>query len=181
MNGFALLAQAGGGGQVEEIARTFGVDWAHLIAQIISFGIVCVLLYRYAYRPVLTVLDNRSKEIAEAQANAEKIKAELAKTESARQEVLRQADVQAGKLIEEARAAAARVQEHETQKAVAEAQRIITKAQEEAAQTYARSLAELKRHVGDLVIETTGKVTGKVLTDADKQTLAEETAKELAA
>ena len=38
-----------GGGQVERIARTFGVDWPHLIAQIISFGIVCALLYWLAY------------------------------------------------------------------------------------------------------------------------------------
>ena len=88
MNGFILLAQAGGGGQVQEIARTFGVDWAHLIAQIISFGIVCVLLHRYAYRPVLAMLAARREEIAEGLANAEKIKAELARTEAQRQEVM---------------------------------------------------------------------------------------------
>ena len=55
MNGLVLLAQAGGGGPVAELARTFGVDWAHLIAQIISFGLVCFLLHRYAYRPVLAM------------------------------------------------------------------------------------------------------------------------------
>ena len=40
-------------GQIEEIARTFGVDWTHLIAQIVSFGIVCAVLYKLAYRPIL--------------------------------------------------------------------------------------------------------------------------------
>ena len=122
MNGFILLAQAGGGGQVQEIARTFGVDWAHLIAQIISFGIVCVLLHRYAYRPVLAMLAARREEIAQGLANAEKIKAELARTETQRQEVMTQANAQATKLIEEARAAAARVQAQETQKAIAAAE-----------------------------------------------------------
>ena len=106
MNGLIMLAQAGGGGPVQEIARTFGVDWAHLTAQIISFGIVCVLLHRYAYRPVLAMLAARREEIAEGLANAEKIKAELARTEAQRQEVMTQANTQATKLIEEARAAA---------------------------------------------------------------------------
>ena len=133
MNGFILLAQAGGGGQVQEIARTFGVDWPHLIAQIISFGIVCVLLHRFAYRPVLAMLEARRKEIAEGLANAEKIKAELARTEAQRQEVMTQANAQATKLIEEARAAAARVQEQETQKAIAAAEQIMAKAREAAA------------------------------------------------
>ena len=121
MNGLIMLAQAGGGGPVQEIARTFGVDWPHLIAQIISFGIVCVLLHRYAYRPVLAMLESRREEIAQGLANAEKIKAELAQTEAQRQEVMTQANAEATKLIEEARAAAARVQAQETQKAIAAA------------------------------------------------------------
>jgi F-type H+-transporting ATPase subunit b len=166
---------------IGDTAKQFGVTWPLFISQVLSFSIVALLLHRFAYRPILHVLAERQQRIAEGLANAEKIKAELAQTEAARQEVLRQADAQADRLIEEARAAAARVQEQETQKAIAEAQRILTKAREEAAQIHARSLAELKREVGHLVIETTGKVTGKILTDADKQTLAEETAKELAA
>jgi F-type H+-transporting ATPase subunit b len=181
MNGLILLAQAGGGGQVQEIARTFGVDWAHLIAQIISFGIVCFLLHRFAYRPVLAMLESRRKEIAQGLANAEEIKAELARTATQRQEVMTQANTQATKLIEQARAAAARVQEQETQKAIAAAETIIAKAREAAAQNHARMLAELKREVGRLVVQTTAKVTGKVLTSDDQQRLAEEANKQLAA
>ena len=181
MNGLILLAQAGGGGQVQEIARTFGVDWAHLIAQIISFVIVCFLLHRFAYRPVLAMLESRRKEIAQGLANAEEIKAELARTATQRQEVMTQANTQATKLIEQARAAAARVQEQETQKAIAAAETIIAKAREATAQDHARMLAELKREVGRLVVLTTGAVTGKVLTPDDQRRLAEETARVVAA
>src|SRR5215475_11868737 len=134
MNTLLLLAQAGGGGQVEEIARAFGVDWAHLGAQVISFGIVCAVLYRFAYGPVLKMLEERRQQIALGLANAEKIKAELARTEAQRQEVMAEANVQATRLIEEARVAAARLQREETQKAVAAAEQIITKAREAATQ-----------------------------------------------
>src|SRR5215831_8315202 len=97
------------GGPVEQIARTFGVDWTHLGAQIISFGIVCAVLYKFAYRQVLEMLEERRGQIAQGIANAEKIKAELDRTEAQRREVMAQAYAQSAQLIEEAHTAAARV------------------------------------------------------------------------
>ncbi len=181
MNSLILIAQAGGGGPVQEIARTFGVDWPHLIAQMISFGIVCLVLYKFAYRKVLATLEQRRKTIAEGLANAEKIKAEVARTEVQRQEVMAQANQQANKLIEEARAAAARVEQRETKKAIATAEQIVSKARQAAAQDHDRMLADLKREVGHLVVQTTATVTGKVLTSEDQRRLAQETTKVLAA
>ena len=98
-----------------------------------------------------------------------------------RDEVLDQANVQATKMIEEARAAAARVQEQETQKAVAQAEQIMAKAREATAIEHGRMLAELKQEVLALVVRTTAAVTGKVLTAEDQQRLAEETRRQLAA
>jgi len=181
MNPLVLLVEVESGGQVEQIARTFGVDWPHLLAQTISFCIVCILLYRFAYRPILRMLEERRQQIALGQANAEKIKAELARTEAQRQEVMAQANVHATKFIEEARTAAARLQEQESQKAIAAAEQIMIKAREAAAQDHARMLAELKREVGHLVVQTTAAVTGKILTPEDQRRLAEETTKQLTA
>jgi F-type H+-transporting ATPase subunit b len=183
MNVSCLLAAASPAGEnvIQEISRTFGLNLHHLVAQMISFLIVAYCLNRFAYKPILRVLQDRRDRIAESLANADRIKAELARTETARQEVLAKAGAEGDRLIAEARAAAARVQEQETQKAVADAQRILTKANEEAVQTHARMLTELKREVGSLVVATTEKVTGKVLTPADRDRLAQETSKELAA
>jgi F-type H+-transporting ATPase subunit b len=179
MNAFLLFAQADGGGQIAQIARTFGVDWPHLISQMISFSIVCALLYWFAYKPVLKMLADRRQLIAQGLANSEKIKAELAKTEAQRQEVLTQANVEATQFIEEARGAAARLREQETQKAIATAEQIIAKAREVAAQDHTRMLGELKQEVGRLVVQTTAAITGKILTAEDQRRLAEETAGEL--
>ncbi len=183
MNEFVFFA--GVGADLAQMGRntatTFGVDWPHFIAQVISFAIVAFVLQRFAYKPILQVLEQRRQRIAEGLANADRIKQELAKTEAARQEVLMNANVQANRLIEEARAAAARVQEQETQKAIATAEQIIAKAREAAAQDHARMLADLKREVGHLVVETTARVTGKILTPDDQRRLAEETTRTLAA
>ena len=175
-----VIVQAGGSGPVERIATTFGVNWSQLLAQVASFCIVCVILYRYAYRPVLKMLEVRREQIAQGLATAERIKAELARTEAQRQEVMAQANVQASKFIEEARAAAARVQQQETEKAIAAAEQIMINAREAAAQEHDRMLAELKREVGKLVVQATTTVTGKILTAEDHRRLAEETAKQIA-
>jgi F-type H+-transporting ATPase subunit b len=181
MNAFVLLTGAESGGQIEQIARTFGVDWPHLVAQIISFSIVCALLYWLAYKPILMMLAERRELIVQGLANSEKIKAELAKTEAQRQEVLAQANAQATLFIEEARVAAARLREQETQKAIAAAEQIMAKAREAAASDHTRMLAQLKREVGRLVVQTTAAITGKILTTEDQRRLTDETARELTA
>ena len=140
-----LLDHAGSGGQVEQIARTFGVDWPHLFAQIVSFCIVCLLLYRFAYRPILQMLEARRQEIAQGLANAEQIKAELAHTEARRQEVMAQGErpgdpVHRGSPRRGRPSAGAG-----DQKAIAAAEQIMSKAREAAAQDRDRMLAELKQ------------------------------------
>jgi len=177
-NVFLLLGE---GGMIETTAKTFGVDFPHLLAQIISFSIVAFMLHRFAYKPILQALEDRKQRIAESLSNAEKIKAELAKTETARQEVLNAANSQANQLIAEARLAAARVQETEIQKAIAAAEQIIAKAREAASSDHAQMMAELKQEIGRLVVETTAKVSGKILTAEDQRRLLDETNRELAA
>ncbi len=161
--------------------ETLGIRWVELIAQTINFSIVLFVLWKLAYKPVFNMLETRRVKIAESLANAEKIKTQLAQTEADRQKVLTQAGNQANKLIEDARAAAARVSEVETQKAITAAEQIIIKAREAAAQERAAMLSQLKREVGRLVVKTTTTVTGKILTDADQRRLAEETEKQLSA
>jgi len=164
-----------------ELFQTLGIQWNKLIPQFLNFGIVLWVLWKFAYRPVTAMMDARQKKIAESVTNADKIQAELAKTEAARKSILAQASDTGNLLIEQAREAAARVREVETQKAIAAAEQIITKARAASAQDHAQMLADLKREVGRLVVQTTTTVTGKILTTEDQRRLAEETSKQLTA
>src|SRR6185369_15193641 len=114
-----------------------------------SFAIVAFLLHRFAYKPILRVLEERRQRIAEGLANAEKIKQELAKAEATRQEILAKANTQATQLIEEARAAAAKVQESETQRAIKMAEDIIAKAQQAAIAERQKTKDELLKELGN--------------------------------
>jgi F-type H+-transporting ATPase subunit b len=179
---FAWMMQTGGGGgQVAEIARTFGVDWSHLLAQVLSFGIVCALLYWLAYQPVLKMLDLRRQQIAQGQANMEKINAALARIEADRTTAMAEAQAQAVQVIADARDVAKRLQDQEAQRAIATAEQIVKTAQAAATAEHERMLAELRREVGRLVTQTTAAVIGRILTPDDQRRLAEDTAKQLGA
>ena len=181
MNSLFLLAAAAPGNPVSEIAEQFGVTWPLLISQIVLFVIVAVALKKYAYAPVLKVLEERRQKIADGLAAAEKSKQELANAQAKALDVITQASTQANKIIEEARNAAARVTEQETQKAVAAAQDIVNKARQASEAELARMKTELRREVGRLVATTASKVTGKILTPDDQQRLIEDANRQVAA
>lgn len=182
MNLYPVLAAAAEpGNPVQTIAKQFGVTWPLLISQIVLFVIVALALKKFAYGPILKVLEERRQKIAESLANAEKIKQELASAQAKSQEILNQANAQATRQIEEARAIAAKVQEQETQKAIVTANQIIAKAKEASEAELVRMKGELRKEMVRLVAETTAKVSGKVLTLDDQKRLADETTKQLAA
>jgi F-type H+-transporting ATPase subunit b len=182
MNQFVLLASIGS--DLAETAKAtgerFGVETSLFVAQVISFLIVAALLYKFAYQPILKVLEERREKIAEGLANAEKIKQELANAQARTQELLNQANAQGNKLIEEARTSAAKILELETQKAIVTANDIISKARQASEAELVRMKTELRREVGRLVVNTTAKVTGKILTADDQSRLADETNRQLA-
>ena len=136
----------------------FGWNLPHFIAQCISFLIVAGLLFKFAYKPILTVLAERRQQIAEGLANAEKIKQELAAAQAKTQEILTAANTQGNKMIEEARQSAAKVLEQETQKAVAAANDIVTKARQASEAELVRMKGELRKEVGRLVVATSATI-----------------------
>ena len=159
---------------VQEIAHTFGVDWPHLLAQMISFSIVCGLLYRLAYTPVLQMLAERRRQIAQGIANTEKIDAALAAIAEQRRQAIAAAQAEAARVIAEARDVAVRIHEQEKQRSVAAAEQIVATARRAAAEERERMLGELRGEIGRLVVRTAAAVTGKILTADDQQRLTEE-------
>jgi F-type H+-transporting ATPase subunit b len=166
---------------VRETAETFGWDPRLFFAQVISFIIVAYLLKRFAYKPILGVLEQRRQQIAQANLNAEKIKQQLAEAEQRHAEILAKANTEAQKMIEEARASATHLADRKQQEAIAAAEQILAKAREASAIEHERTMTQLKRELGRLVVETTAKVTGKVLTSDDQRRLQDEAARTLSA
>src|SRR5262252_7996848 len=177
-----ILAAASGG--ISDVARKtaemFGWNWKLFLSQVISFCIVAYLLQRFAYKPILAVLEERRRKIEEGQLNAEKIKKELAEAEKRYQEIVAKANADGQRMIDEARESSAHLADRKQQEAIAAAEQIITKAREAAALEHERTMESLRREVGRLVVDTTAKVAGKVLTPEDQRRLQDEAARQLA-
>jgi F-type H+-transporting ATPase subunit b len=176
---FTFLA-AGAFDSVRETAETFGWNPWLFLSQVISFVIVAALMRKFAYQPILKVLHERRDRIAEGLRNADKIKQQLAEAEKRHAEILAKANAEAQRMIDEARESAGHVAERKEQEAIAAAEQIMAKAREASALEHERTMAELKRQLGRLVVDTTSKVTGKVLTPDDQRRLQEEAARQLA-
>jgi F-type H+-transporting ATPase subunit b len=163
-----------------DTAETFGWNPRLFLSQVVSFAIVAFLLRRFAYKPILTVLEERRQRIAEGLLNADKIKQELAEAEKRYAEIVAKANEQAQRMIDEARESSAHLAERKQQEAITAAEQIMAKAREAGELERERTMADLKRQLGRLVVETTAKVTGKVLTSDDQKRLQEEAARQLA-
>ena len=176
-----IAATSGGAADIlRETADTFGWNWKLFLSQVISFCIVAFLLRRFAYKPILAILEDRRRKIEEGQLNAEKIRKQLAEAEKRYQEILSKANADGQRMIDEARDSAAHLSERKQQEAIAAAGQIVAKAKEAAAQEHERQMQALKRELGHLVVETTAKITGKVLTGEDQKRLQEEAARQVA-
>ena len=163
-----------------DTGEQFGFDIWIFLSQVISFVIVALLLKRFAYKPILGVLEARRQRIAEGLLNADKIKQQLAEAEQRYQETLAKGNAEAQKLIDEARASAGVIAERKQQEAIVVAEQILAKAREASALEHERTMSQLKRELGRLVVDTTAKVTGKVLTSEDQKRLQEEASRQVA-
>ena len=164
---------------ITKITQDFGISLPFILAQILNFSIVAFLLWRFAFKPVLATLDERQKKIASGLQYAEEMKAKL---DAAQQESVasaKSAQVEAAKIIDEARKSAKDFMDKQTQEASAKVSEILVKAQQTIELEKKKMLAEARTEIARLVVSITQRVLSKELSDADRSRYNEAAAKEL--
>jgi len=172
-----ILAEAATGetGNIAvDIMKKFGVHWSLFLSQLISFLIVCFVLKKFAYGPVMEMLDERKNRIKDGEDKLAEIKQRLADSEKETQDLIDKANEDAKRLIEEAKESANILGEKKAQEATAAAQVTLAKAEEAAKAERTQMQKELKAEFGRLVADTTAAVSGKVLNKTDQKRLNEE-------
>lgn len=157
-----------------EITQRFGVYPILFFSQLISFLIVCFLLKKFAYGPVMEMLEQRQQRIADGESKLDEIEQKLADSEKTNAALIEKANADAKRLIEEAKDSSAKIAEQKAAEAVTTAQNIISKAEVAAKAERDTMAADLKKEFGRLVVATTTQVTGKTLTDEDQKRINEE-------
>lgn len=167
-------ADAAAQNPVDKIVKTFGLHWSLFFSQLFAFLVVCFLLKKFAYGPVMEMLEQRRQRIEDGEAKLVEIEKQLAESEAEKAALLDKANADAKRLIEEAKDSALVLAEKKSAEATNQAQTILSKAQEAARAERAAMSAELKQEFGRLVVATTSKVTGKSLDDADQKRINNE-------
>lgn len=162
------------GNPAVDIARQFHIDWPFFIAQCISFAIVLFVLKKFAFGPIQAMLEQRRQRIAEGEEKLKRIETQLAESEATTAAAIEKANEEAQRLINEAKDSASSFSEKKAQEAIASAQNILAKAEEQAKADRAAMTADLKKEFGRLVASTTAGVAGKVLDDGDKKRINDE-------
>ncbi len=140
-----------------------GIHLSSLIAQLLNFGLLLLLLYLFAYKPVIKMLDQRAAKIKESVDQTEQIKqqAELAEKETAR--LISEASKEGQKIIEQATLIGEETKQKAKQDAKLEAERIIAKAKLEIERERDEAIGELRNAFADLTVIAAGKVIDRSL------------------
>ena len=136
---------------------------------LIAFVIVFLLLRKYAWKPILSSLNEREKTIADSLAFAQQVKAEMAQLKSENEALLTKAREERANLIKEAKITSDKMVADAKDRAKVEYDRIITDAQAAIEQQKMAALTDVKNQVGNLVIEVAEKVLRRELSDKTEQ------------
>jgi len=127
------------------------------------------LLRKYAWGPILNAVNERETSIKDALASAEAARSEMENLQSDNQRILKEARAEKEALLKEARATRAELINSEKEEAQAEAEKILSQAQEAIQNEKRAALTELKEQVGSLAMGIAEKVLQKELDNKDKQ------------
>jgi len=155
-----------------------GINLPLLITQIFNFGLLLVLLYIFAYKPIMNMLDQRSAKIKESIDQTEQIKeqAQLAEKETAR--LIGEASKEGQKIVEQATLVAEETKQKAKQDAKVEAEKLLIKAKAEIERERDEAIGELRSAFADLAIIAAGKVIAGSLSEEQHRQLIDKVLEE---
>ncbi len=162
------------------ITEKFGLEPKYIVMQVISFLIVLFVLYKFGIKPVTATMEERNKKIESGIKHAEEMQAKLAAAQQESLAIIKKANADATRLVEEARKTSKDFLDKQTQEATAKAADLLNKAQQAIELERKKMLADARAEISRLVVTTTERVLAKKLTDADRASYNEAAARELA-
>lgn len=165
---------------MEELVKTFHIDWKLLIAQLINFGVVLGVLWYFALKPILKAMNSRREEIETGLKNAEKIKKDFEELEKKKESELAKTRHETQAMINEAAKTGEKLKEEMAAEAKKETAAMINEAGQEIGQAKAKMMKEVKEELAELVVMASSQVISRNLKKEDHQRLAEEALAEVA-
>ncbi len=135
----------------------------------VVFLLLLLLLKKFAWKPILSAVEERNNLINDSLQAAEKARDEMSELNSNNEKIIAQAKIDRDGLLKEAREMKSQIISQAKDQAVLEAEKLVNSAKEQISNEKMKALTELKNHVADLSIEMAEKILSNELSDASKQ------------
>ena len=143
--------------------ETLGIHFPSLIIYLINFSLLLGLLYLFAYKPILRIMDQRTDRIRESLAAADQARVEAASSHEAIEEQLNQARREGQRLLDQAREASQRFRDEEMDRARQEAESFVSRARSDIQRERDAAIDEVRANFGDLAITAAERVLRRSL------------------
>lgn len=162
-----------------ELIHALGLDWKILLAQFINFAILVFVLWKFGYKPVLNLLKERQDKISKGIEDAQKATEKLAEISEQEKQVLKEAKIEAAKIIDQAKEDGEKRKKELVAKAKEEVKQIIDQEKVKIKAERQEAMNQVKKEVADLVIVAVEKVLKEKMDEDKDQKLIRKIVKQL--
>lgn len=157
-----------------------GISVPTLIVQVVTFLILLIILRFVAYKPIMRMLDERSRRIKESMEQAEAVKQQSARAGEELKKQLEQASREGQERIDRAIKAGEEIKQKAEEDAKRETEKLIVKARTEIRQERDAAVGEVRQEFADLTVLAAGKVIEKSLNKEEHRKLIDKVLEESA-
>lgn len=144
-------------------------DFGLLFWMLVSFGILLFILGKFAWKPIMKMLQDREDEINKSLDSAQAAKAEMEKLTAQNEAIMKEARAEREAMLREAKATKDQIVAEAQTAAKAEADKILLSARQEIAAEKEAAMAEISGKVAELSVEIAEKILRKELSSDIKQ------------
>jgi F-type H+-transporting ATPase subunit b len=164
---------------MQQLINSFGINIYLLVAQIVNFLIILYLLKRFAYKPIMELLEKRRKAIEEGQKNAVRAEKALQEATEKEKEILKKAQNESKKILSDASKQAGEVITEATDAGRKQVDKMITEAKEEIEKARQAGEKELATHVAELALDMLKKSLPSLIDEKEQENVLKKAVEEL--
>ena len=150
------------------------LDPGIMVWTVVTFLCLLILLYKMAWKPILTTIETRERTIKESLESAQREREEAQALLEKHQAIMRTAENEAQKIIREYKTMAEKMHKEMTSQSKQEAEKIIKKAQSEIEAEKEAAMVKLRHDIADLVVNATKKFIKDALDDEQQKRLIDQ-------
>lgn len=162
-----------------EFIEQFGIDWKLLIAQAVNFAIVLLVLWKFAYKPILKLLHDRENKIDQSLKDADRLAKLKVEMEEEKSKVLAQAKKEAQVILQDAQKKIELNRQAQLDKTKTDVEQLVTKAKEEISAEKVKAMKQAEKELGSIAVTIAEKLMKRELNEKDHERLVSETLKEI--